>query len=144
MKLTLVATLLAALITTCYAQAIDIGSPANGTSVTPGSSLVVEVDRPDSLTGSTEVVLLIAIESCGSEPCPAPGSVLGSILYNGPYDPQFQNSGPPNKPPYQNFTVTIPPALALAPAQLSVFHVALVGLGLEPLVETQAIVLNVV
>ncbi|KAF8810215.1 hypothetical protein BYT27DRAFT_7135034 [Phlegmacium glaucopus] len=144
MKFTLVAALLAALTTTCYAQNINIGFPANGTSVTPGSTLVVEVDRPDSLTGSTEVAIVIAIESCGSKPCLAPGLVLGSILYNGPYNPQFQPTAPPSKPPHQNFTVTIPPALALAPAQLSVFHVSLVGAGPEPLSETKAIVLNVV
>jgi hypothetical protein len=47
MKLT-VAVLLAALATTCFAQGARIGSPANGTSVSPGSNIVVEVDRPVS------------------------------------------------------------------------------------------------
>ena len=48
MKFTVTA-LLAALITTCSAQGVDIGSPANDTSVSPGSNLVVQVDRPVSL-----------------------------------------------------------------------------------------------
>ena len=48
MKFT-IAALLAALTTTCFAQSVDIGFPANRTSVSPGSSLVVQVDRPVSL-----------------------------------------------------------------------------------------------
>ena len=43
------AALLAALTVTCYAQRVKIGSPANGTSVSPGSNLVVQVDRPVSI-----------------------------------------------------------------------------------------------
>lgn len=45
MKFTIAATL-AALISGSFAQSIDIGFPANLTSVTPGSTLVVEVDQP--------------------------------------------------------------------------------------------------
>ena len=48
MKFT-VGALLAALTTACFAQRIDISSPANGTLVTPGSTLVVEVDQPVSI-----------------------------------------------------------------------------------------------
>lgn len=48
-----VATFLAALATLCLGQSIDIGAPANGTSVTPGSTLVVEVDQPVSSYGAS-------------------------------------------------------------------------------------------
>ena len=48
MKFTVVA-LLAALTTSCFSQTIDIASPTNGTRVTPGSTLVVEVDQPVTL-----------------------------------------------------------------------------------------------
>ena len=48
MKFT-VGAFLAALTTACFAQRIDISSPANGTLVTPGSTLVVEVDQPVSI-----------------------------------------------------------------------------------------------
>ena len=48
MKFT-IAAILAALTTTCFAQGVNIGFPANGTSVSPGSNLIVQVDRPVSL-----------------------------------------------------------------------------------------------
>ena len=49
-----VAALLAALATTCFAQGVIIGSPTNGTSVSLGSNIVVQVVREVSLftTGS--------------------------------------------------------------------------------------------
>ena len=48
MKFT-VAALLAALTTTCLAQGINIGFPANNTSVAPGSNIIVQVIRGVSL-----------------------------------------------------------------------------------------------
>ena len=48
MKFT-IAALLATLTTTCFAQNIYIGFPANGTCVSPGSKVVVQVVRPVSL-----------------------------------------------------------------------------------------------
>ena len=44
-----VAALLAALATTCFAPGVNIGFPANGTSVSPGSKIVVQVARGVSL-----------------------------------------------------------------------------------------------
>lgn len=44
-----VAALLAALATTCFAQGVIIGSPTNGTSVSLGSNIVVQVVRKVSL-----------------------------------------------------------------------------------------------
>lgn len=41
-----VAALLATLTTTCFAQGANLGSPANGTSITPGQNLVVQINRP--------------------------------------------------------------------------------------------------
>ncbi|KAF7304336.1 hypothetical protein HMN09_00835400 [Mycena chlorophos] len=127
------------------AQSIDIGAPADGSTVTAGSNVVVEVDRPDSLTGSTEVAIVIGLATCQSAGnCPAPLDFLGTILYNGPYSPEFQNNGSgPNKPPYQNFTVTIP-AGASGPSQLNVLHLALVGASEGAFLEAKNISLTVV
>ena len=44
-----IAALFAALTTTCSAQRVKIGFPANGTSVSPGSKLVVQVVQKVSL-----------------------------------------------------------------------------------------------
>nr|GAT51827.1 predicted protein [Mycena chlorophos] len=136
--------MLAASLALVAAQSIDIGAPADGSTVTAGSNVVVEVDRPDSLTGSTEVAIVIGLATCQSAgDCPAPLDFLGTILYNGPYSPEFQNNGSaPNKPPYQNFTVTIPEG-ASGPSQLNVLHLALVGASEGALLEAKNISLTV-
>ncbi|KAF7377905.1 hypothetical protein MSAN_00214200 [Mycena sanguinolenta] len=129
---------------TALAQAVDIGAPAAGTTVSAGSNITVEIDRPDSLTASTEVAVVIGFLSCGASGCPPPSETLGTILYNGPYDPEFSNDGSGvNKPPHQNFTVTIPSSASSGPAQLGVIHLALVGLSETPLFETLNVTLNV-
>ena len=68
------------------------------------------------------------MNSCFSNGCTAPEDVLGHVLYNGPYNPQFQ-SGEEQKPPHQNFTVTVPSSLEMGPAILSVTHLTLVGVS---------------
>lgn len=138
-----------------FAQSVDIGAPASGTTVKAGSNITVEVDRPvsrtnqilnktsyivhrphtvpqNTLTGSTEVAVVIGFLSCvgfSTGICPPPSEIIGSILYNGPYDPQFHTNVTPTKPPYQNFTVTIPKTAEAGPAQLSVTHFSLVGVS---------------
>ncbi len=59
-------------------------------------------------------------------PCFPPADDLGTILFNGPFNPQFENL-PPLFVQHENYTVTVPASLPTGPAQLSVFHVALVG-----------------
>ncbi|KAJ7244432.1 hypothetical protein B0H12DRAFT_1054872 [Mycena haematopus] len=131
--------------TAALAQSVDIGAPADGSTVLHGSNITVEIDRPDTLTGSTEVAIVIGFWHCGSAAsvCPPPSDVLGTILYNGPYDPEFRTGGG-SKPPYQNFTVTIPSTALPGKAQLGVAHLSLVGAGQYPFLETRNITLNVV
>ncbi|KAJ7769220.1 hypothetical protein DFH07DRAFT_769116 [Mycena maculata] len=135
----------AMLVTTAFAQTADIGAPAPGTTVTAGSNLTVEVDRPDSLTGSTEVAVVIGFLSCVPFPdgCPPASDILGDILYDGSYDPQFHTNVTPTKPPYQNFTVTIPASAEAGTAQISVAHFSLVGAGPFPFLETLNVTVNV-
>ncbi|KAF4617367.1 hypothetical protein D9613_006158 [Agrocybe pediades] len=123
-------------------QTIAIGAPADLSSVHAGSNLNVEVDRPNSLSGSTEVAIVIAINSCHNTTCVPPDAILGSILYNGPYKPALQNAAP-FKPPHQNFTVKIPESLQKGRAQLAVYHVALIGAGPAPFTETRNVTLNI-
>ncbi|KAJ6551772.1 hypothetical protein B0H19DRAFT_882498, partial [Mycena capillaripes] len=132
------------LATSAFAQSAVIGAPADGTTVQAGSNITVEVDRPDTLTGSTEVAVVIGIFPCGStnSVCPGPSEVLGTILYNGPFNPQFQNDSR-SKPPHQNFTVTIPDFIPTGKAQLGVAHFTLIGAGQFPFLETLNVTLNV-
>jgi len=124
-------------------QNIAIGVPADLTSVHAGSKLNVEVDRPDTLSGSTEVAVVIGVNSCGSTSCPPPADILGTLLYNGPYNPQFAPDSPPFKPPHQNFTVTIPSNFPKGRALLAVYHIALIGAGRAPFNEIKNVTLNI-
>ncbi|KAJ7434517.1 hypothetical protein B0H11DRAFT_1757567 [Mycena galericulata] len=137
----------AMLATAAFAQNVDIGAPADGATVTPGTNITVEVDRPDTLTGSIEVAVVIGFLSCvpfNAQTCPPPSEIIGQILYNGPYDPEFRTGpGLPNKPPYQNFTVAIPASAPTGPAQISVTHFGLVGAGFEPFVQSLNVTVNV-
>lgn len=82
----------------------------------------------NSLTGSQEVAVVIAMNSCTSTSCLSPDEVMGHVLYNGPYDPQYQ-TGEEEKPPHQNFTVTVPSSMTSGPVILSVTHLTLVGVS---------------
>jgi len=115
--------------TLSLAQSVQIGAPARGATYRPGHRITVEVDRPDSLEGSDEVAVVIALFPCESATsCPGPENELGDILYNGPYNPQFHNvPGLPPKPPHQNFTVTVPDTFPSGSAQLGVVHLCLTG-----------------
>ncbi|KAJ7588191.1 hypothetical protein C8J56DRAFT_785829 [Mycena floridula] len=108
------------------AQSVFIGFPSDGSTITAGTNMTVEVDRPDTLSGSEEVAIVIGFTSC-SPNCAAPDLILGNILYNGPYAPKFQTTAPGSKPPHQNFTVTIPAAAQAGKAQLNLAHFFLLG-----------------
>ncbi|KAJ3752123.1 hypothetical protein EV360DRAFT_55776 [Lentinula raphanica] len=125
------------------AQNVFIGSPTTDATVSAGSNFSVRIDRPDTLTGSIEVAIVMGIWPCGSLPCPGPSNILGTILYNGPFDPQF--SVPSNSlPPHENFTVTIPEGFTKGQTQLGVMHVSLIGAGLAPFLETLNTTLTIV
>ncbi|KAJ3715160.1 hypothetical protein FB446DRAFT_317801 [Lentinula raphanica] len=129
--------LLVAAATSVLAQSANIGAPADMTQVAAGSDFTVMVDRPDSLTGSTEVAVVIGLLSCASSPCPGPSAELGTVLYNGPFDPQFTTEpGTTTLPPHENFTLTVPSNFAKGNAQLGVAHVYLLGASVSPEMET--------
>ncbi|KAJ7598972.1 hypothetical protein C8J56DRAFT_769687 [Mycena floridula] len=125
------------------AQSVNIGFPADGAQVKAGQSLVVEVDRPDTISSSQEVAIVIGFSSCSSR-CLPPLSSMGTVLYNGPYAPIFQPNQTVAKPPHQNFTVTIPTSATVGKAQLNLAHFLLLGASLGPFLETRNISLNVV
>ncbi|KIK78853.1 hypothetical protein PAXRUDRAFT_162890 [Paxillus rubicundulus Ve08.2h10] len=114
------------------AQNAVIGLPKQGQSVTPGTNITVQIQRPNSLTGSEEVALVIGFQSCPSGPCIAPTSYMGQILYNGPFSPVYHET---YNPPYQNFSVQIPASAPSGMALIGVAHVTLVGAGSYPYME---------
>ena len=78
---------------------------------------------------------MISIIPCDTATCNAPSQdlrtylgPLSDILYNGPFDPQYDSIDPPDhKPPYQNFTVYVPTSVPNGPAALALSHWSLVG-----------------
>ncbi|KZT24644.1 hypothetical protein NEOLEDRAFT_1066913 [Neolentinus lepideus HHB14362 ss-1] len=126
----------ASLIASVLAQSIDIGVPVSGDAIQAGQQLTVEVDRPNSLTGSEEVAIVIGLRPCYDNNCVAADEAIGSVLYNGGFKPQYSTlPGTGEKPPHQNFTVTVPEDIQAGPAILSVSHFSLVGAGPWPMFE---------
>ncbi|KAJ6532058.1 hypothetical protein B0H19DRAFT_1189847 [Mycena capillaripes] len=134
----------AALATTASAQTISIQVPVDGTTVHAGSSITVEVIQHSSSTDLVQVALAIGLGIPNSAP-----AIGGGILYNGPFNPQVQNTGIPTGqgPPtaiLQNFTVTIPANTPTGPMTLNVAHFDLIGAVKIPNTETVSVTLNVV
>jgi len=134
----------ALLATTALAQRVQIGYPADQSTIRAGTNITVEVDRPNFQSSAQEVAIVIGIRSCFSGPCLPPTDGIGSVLYSGPYNPQYAIPIVPAKPPHQNFTVFIPSSVPQGTAQLNLAHFSLIGAGLEPFFETTNITLNVV
>ena len=51
---------------------------------------------------------------------------MGTILYNGPFNPQYHET---YLPPYENFTVTVPSSNPTGTALIGVAHATLVGVS---------------
>ncbi|VDC07749.1 unnamed protein product [Peniophora sp. CBMAI 1063] len=136
-----IATLIS-LIAAVAAQNTAIGYPPDQTTVSPGQNMTVQINRPNSLTGSQEVAVVIAVGHCFATPCDNTER-LGAILYNGPFNPQYPTNHTPQDTPQQNFTVQIPPGMATGPAALTLVHLSLVGAGPLPFMETHNVTLNV-
>ncbi|KAI0326895.1 hypothetical protein GY45DRAFT_54352 [Cubamyces sp. BRFM 1775] len=132
-------------------QRISIGAPAEWTTVKPGSNITVEVDRPMTLTGSQEVSIAIGLWPCAGYGDAANRTcadvdvtqVLGNVVYAGPYNPQLVQGQEAWKPPYQNFTVTVPSTFEDGQVSLGVAHFSLIGAGAMPFMEVLNITLIV-
>jgi len=118
-----------------YAQSIEIANPSNGTTQTLGQSINLELDFPNQLTGVQHVSLIIALQACSAVPCSnlsATTDGLGTIMYSGNYTPTPHES---YKPPYQNFTLTLPNSTEPGSSILSVAHLYLLGASATPILE---------
>ncbi|OJJ95763.1 hypothetical protein ASPACDRAFT_1891584 [Aspergillus aculeatus ATCC 16872] len=122
----------AAFLGTALAQNAAIGLPKAGQTVQPGQSLTVQVQRPNTITGSQEMAVAIGFQSCASGNCYAADEYMGTILYNGAFNPVYHEY---YLPPYENFTVTVPASAAAGQAVIGVAHATLVGASAAPYLE---------
>ncbi|KAJ5485294.1 hypothetical protein N7539_005282 [Penicillium diatomitis] len=115
------------------AQNAEIGLPTVDQQLSKGTDVIVQIQRPNTLTGSTEMALAIGISSCSAQECLSPVESMGEILYLGSFDPEYHED---SLPPYQNFTVTVPSDFAVGDAHINVAHATLVGASEAPLLQT--------
>ena len=83
----------------------------------------------NSLTGSTEVAIVVSLATCNGHGCLDPQDLLGPTLYKGGFNPQYPDHPTPLNVPQQNFTVTVPETFPSGQAVLSVVHLSLVGVS---------------
>ncbi|KAJ5938381.1 hypothetical protein N7466_001515 [Penicillium verhagenii] len=117
---------LAAFAGLALAQNAVIRLPTPNQTVASGRDIIVQMQRPDSLTGSTEMAVAIGLISCLHRVCQPASNIMGTILYNGVIDPVYHEA---YLPPYQNFTVTVPFSFAVGQAQINVAHATLIGVS---------------
>ncbi|KAF8810213.1 hypothetical protein BYT27DRAFT_7092512 [Phlegmacium glaucopus] len=113
---------------TAAAQGIDIGFPPAGDNISAGQQLTIQVIKNNHIESSIEAGLVIGFLPCANFPSGCSPEDLGSILYNGPYNPQLQAPGQN----YQNFTVTIPTSIPTGAAQIAIARFFLIGAGPSP------------
>ncbi|TFY62014.1 hypothetical protein EVJ58_g4139 [Rhodofomes roseus] len=126
------------------AQNINIALPEALVTVNPGDNITVQVIKPNSLTGSTEVGIAICLKSCTGYTggCDAVDTTeaLGSVLLTSSWAPVYH---PDEWYPYQNFTVTVPTSFQSGQAILTATHFALLGAGPYPYTDTANQTINV-
>lgn len=75
------------------------------------------------------MAVAIGITSCAANGCRPSGDVLGTVLYNGLFDPVYHET---SLPPYENFTVKVPTDLKKGKAQINIAHATLIGVSEVP------------
>ncbi|KAG1841832.1 hypothetical protein F4604DRAFT_1939182 [Suillus subluteus] len=119
---TLVATTL--MVVSVCAQGAFINLPTPGSDITAGTNFTVQIGRPDTITGSEEISIVIAIQSCPTGNCLPVSEDMGTVLYAGPFNPQFGSGA---EDPYEDFSVQVPASFTTGQAQLGLAHFTLVG-----------------
>ncbi|KAJ4500831.1 hypothetical protein C8R41DRAFT_862942 [Lentinula lateritia] len=122
-----------------HAQNAYIYTPTDMTEVSAGSSFNVTIAQGDSNSSWKNIAIVIALLNCHeySSTCLGPAEELGTILYSGPFNPQFTTEpGTAELPPHENFTLTVPSDFETGQSQLGVALFDLVGALLFPYLQT--------
>ncbi|KAG1809730.1 hypothetical protein EV424DRAFT_1349928 [Suillus variegatus] len=116
------------------AQDAFINLPAPGSDITAGTNFTVQIGLPsmmsnhlhyqNDLTGSEEISIVIGIQSCPTGDCLPISEGMGTVLYEGPFNPQY---GLGADDPYEDFSVQVPASFATGQAQLGLAHFTLIG-----------------
>ncbi|KAI0692799.1 hypothetical protein C8T65DRAFT_586310 [Cerioporus squamosus] len=121
---------LTALALSALAQQALIISPTNGSDITAGSTLVVDVHQDNSATDQVQVAVVLGLSPCLTGPCGTPGDPgVGTILFKGEFTPQRDPSAP-QKGLHQTFTVQVPQFAPQGDNILSLTHLQMVGVSI--------------
>ncbi|TBU61823.1 hypothetical protein BD310DRAFT_946272 [Dichomitus squalens] len=130
-----------ALAASAVGQKVTIASPAANTEVKAGGNLLVEIDRPDTQTPSTDVAIMIGLQPCGAAgDCDAVAANYARVLFHGPYTPKPVEG---HADISHNYTVKIPRNTAAGRALLQVAHFFYMGAGNQPQMETLNTVIQI-
>lgn len=131
------------LATLTLAQNLIIGYPAPESNFQVGQPLTFRIDKVVSLLrllpmssidtsilkgspNAFDASISIGIASCGTSGCLAPTTNIGTLLYNGQFNPVAPNS---TTPPSQTFAFPIPADFPTGPAQLNLVDNVIVGVS---------------
>ncbi|KAF9231444.1 hypothetical protein BU15DRAFT_82396 [Melanogaster broomeanus] len=106
---------LALLVGSALAQSTQLTLPAPGSTLTAGENVTVQVGMGGYPQNIDVVAIVIGLMPCYGGVCTPPNQFMGSILYQGPYNPAPGNY-------YQNYTVTVPPGFPVGDASLNVIN----------------------
>ncbi|KAH7882660.1 hypothetical protein F5I97DRAFT_1832311 [Phlebopus sp. FC_14] len=108
-----------------FAQSTQLNYPPPGSTVTAGSDITVQVGMGGYPENIDVVSIVIGLIPCNGGQCSPPNEFLGTVLYQGPYNPQPGNY-------FENYTVTVPQSFPAGEASLGVINFFLVGATYEP------------
>ncbi|KIJ57619.1 hypothetical protein HYDPIDRAFT_34936 [Hydnomerulius pinastri MD-312] len=108
-----------------FAQSTQLTLPAPGSTLTAGSEVTVQVGMGGYPENIDVVSIVIGLMPCYGGQCYGPNEFLGSILYQGPYNPVSGNY-------FENYTVTVPEGFPAGEATLGVINFFMVGASYEP------------
>ncbi|OCH86250.1 hypothetical protein OBBRIDRAFT_249953 [Obba rivulosa] len=123
---------LVALAAGAAAQTASFLIPQPGATIAPGSTVTVQVHQDESTSDDVQLGIAIGLATCFSGTCanydPAQDG-MGTILYSGPFNPQF-NSSDPEAGLQESFTLTFPGSTG--PSVLSIAQMQAVGVNKIP------------
>ncbi|KAM5541853.1 hypothetical protein V8D89_004582 [Ganoderma adspersum] len=128
-----------------FAQLASIVSPTNGSTITAGSQLTVDVHQDGAATDDVQIAIVLGLASCLNTPCTevVPGQDgVGTILLKSLFDPQ-RDPSLPQEGLHQNFTMVVPENVLTGPSILSLTHLQMVGANKNAALATTGIIVNV-
>lgn len=131
----------AALVASAFAQQATIFQPTADTSILPNAPMNVTVLQQGSNSEIHQVAIVIGLQPCISTAGCSGNDGVGSVLYNGPFNPQY-SSDAPGLGLHQNFTLQVPQYSYSGPALLGLVHLELIGAVAAPFYEVSNVTVN--